>query len=54
MVDARGDYVEVLEEFPNLAPAGDAVLVDLTGSGQVRRISAIVRSEERYLFLSPK
>ena len=54
VVDARGDYVEVLEEFPNLAPAGDAVLVDLTGSGQVRRISAIVRSEERYLFLSPK
>ena len=34
VIDAKGDYVEVLEEFPNLAPAGDAVLVDLTGGGQ--------------------
>ena len=43
VIDAKGDYVEVLEEFPNLAPAGDAVLVDLTGGGQVRRISTVVR-----------
>ena len=44
VIDAKGDYVEVLEQFPNLAPAGDAVLVDLTGGGQVCCISAIVRS----------
>ena len=38
IIDAKGDYVEILEEYPNLAPAEDAVLVDLTGSGQVCRI----------------
>jgi len=38
VVEAKGDYVEVFEEYPNLAPAEDAVLVDLTGSGQVCRI----------------
>ena len=38
VVDAKGDYVEVLDEYPNLAPAEDAVLVDLTGGGQVCRI----------------
>lgn len=37
VIDAKGDYVEILEEYPNLAPAEDAVLVDLTGSGQVCR-----------------
>lgn len=35
VIDAKGDYVEVLEDYPNLAPAEDAVLVDLAGSGQV-------------------
>ena len=35
MIDAKGDYIEILDEYPNLAPAEDAVLVDLTGSGQV-------------------
>jgi len=38
VIDAKGDYVEILEEYPNLAPAEDAVLVDLTGSGQVCRM----------------
>ena len=35
LVDAKGDYVEILEEYPNLAPIEDAVLVDFAGSGQV-------------------
>lgn len=35
VIDAKGDYVEVLDEYPNLAPAEDAALVDLTRSGQV-------------------
>lgn len=43
VIDAKGDYVEVLDVYPNLAPVGDAVLVDLTGSGQVCRTSTIVR-----------
>lgn len=43
VVDAKGDYVEVLDGYPNLAPVADAVLVDLTGSGQVCRTSAVVR-----------
>lgn len=38
VIDVKGDYIEVLEEYPNLAPVEDAVLVDLAGSGQVRRI----------------
>ena len=38
VIDAKGVYVEILEEYPNLAPAEDAVLVDLTGSGQVCRM----------------
>jgi len=50
VIDAKGDYVEVLEEFPNLAPVGDAVLVDLTGGGQVRRTPAGVRSGIRSPF----
>ena len=41
VVNAKGDYVEVLDEYPNLAPAGDAVIVDLTGSGQVCHASAV-------------
>ena len=41
VIDAKGDYVEVLEEYPNLAPAEDAVLVDLTGSGQVCRVTPL-------------
>ena len=36
VIDAKGDYIEILEEYPNLAPVEDAVLVDLTGNGQVR------------------
>ena len=44
VIDARGDYVEVLDEYPNLAPVGDAVLVDLTGGGQVCRIPAVASS----------
>jgi DNA damage-binding protein 1 len=35
VIGAKGDYVEILEEYPNLAPVEDAVLVDLAGSGQV-------------------
>lgn len=35
LVEAKGDYIEILEEYPNLAPVEDAVLVDLAGSGQV-------------------
>lgn len=38
VIDAKGDYVEILEEYPNLAPVEDAILVDLAGSGQVCRI----------------
>jgi hypothetical protein len=38
VVDAKGDYVETLEEYPNLAPMEDAIIVDLAGSGQVRCI----------------
>lgn len=38
VIDAKGDYVEIIEEYPNLAPVEDAVLVDLAGSGQVCRI----------------
>ena len=37
IINPKGDYVEVIEEYPNLAPVEDAVLVDLAGSGQVRR-----------------
>jgi len=44
VINAKGDYVEILDEYPNLAPAGDAVLVDLTGGGQVCGISVVVRS----------
>ena len=42
VIYAKGDYVEVLDEYPNLAPAGDAALVDLTGSGQVYCLLAAV------------
>ena len=35
VIDAKGNYIEILEEYPNLAPMEDAVLVDLAGSGQV-------------------
>ena len=41
LIDAKGDYVEILEEYPNLAPVEDAVLVDLAGSGQVCPISRL-------------
>lgn len=38
VIDAKGDYIEILEDFPNLAPVEDAILVDLAGNGQVRSI----------------
>lgn len=43
VIDGKGDYIEVLDEYPNLAPVGDAVLVDLTGSGQVCRTPVVAR-----------
>lgn len=33
VVDVKGDYVDVLEEFSNFAPAGDVALMDPTGGG---------------------
>jgi len=53
VIDAKGDYVEVLEEYPNLAPAEDAVLVDLTGSGQVCRIPLFPDKETDAFILVP-
>ena len=53
VVDAKGDYVEVLDEYPNLAPVGDAVLVDLTGGGQVCCVSAVVDQGIDHLSSAP-
>lgn len=53
VVDARGDYVEVLEDFPNLAPAGDAVLVDLTGGGQVCVFPLLLDQGKDLFFSAP-
>lgn len=53
VIDAKGDYIEILDEYPNLAPAEDAVLVDLTGSGQVRRILPLFKNETNRLSSVP-
>lgn len=53
VVNARGDYVEVLDEYPNLAPAEDAVLVDLTGGGQVCRTPLLFDKGTDSLFSVP-
>lgn len=53
VIDAKGDYVEILDEYPNLAPAEDAVLVDLRGSGQVRRMPLLFDKGTNNFFLVP-
>jgi hypothetical protein len=35
VVASLGCYIEVIEEYPNLAPVSDAVLFDPNNSGQV-------------------
>lgn len=54
VIDAKGDYVEILEEYPNLAPVEDAVLVDLAGNGQVCRIPRLPARGSIPFFLSPR
>lgn len=53
VIEAKGDYIEILDEYPNLAPAEDAVLVDLTGSGQVCRMPLLSKKETNSLSLVP-
>lgn len=58
IVRTRGNFVEILESFSNIAPIVDATLADIDGSGQVR-FSLIVlelltahspAASNRYLF----
>jgi DNA damage-binding protein 1 len=53
VIEAKGDYIEVLDEYPNLAPAEDAVLVDLTGGGQVCRMLLLFENETNSLSSVP-
>jgi hypothetical protein len=50
VINGKGDYVEILEEYPNLAPVEDAVLVDLTGSGQVCPVPYCQQGDRIYFF----
>lgn len=54
VIDAKGNYIEILEEYPNLAPVEDAVLVDLAGSGQVCHISHWLARGSILFSLSPR
>lgn len=53
VIEGKGDYIEILDEYPNLAPAEDAVLVDLTGSGQVCQVLLLFENETNSLFSVP-